>query len=150
MTEEFLASTFGTRRTTISPALFYSRSVSFQYSDLGTLWLLISVAVGDGAESKGTWDSIHVFEAKAVPGKAKFSYKLTSTVILNMVSSGETIGEMDLSGNMTRQSGGIFDVYAADLDSDREQDRERVDADHIANIGKLVEDLELDMRNLLR
>ncbi|CCX33595.1 F-actin-capping protein subunit beta [Pyronema domesticum] len=135
--------------------LYYDRGVSSVY-----LWnqenndfagvVLFKKSVGDGAESKGTWDSIHVFEAKAVPGKAKFSYKLTSTVILNMVSSGETIGEMDLSGNMTRQSGGIFDVYAADLDSDREQDRERVDADHIANIGKLVEDLELDMRNLLQ
>lgn len=43
---------------------------------------------------------------------------------------------MDLSGNMTRQ-------IEADLPVDD-------DTSHIANIGKLVEDMELKMRNLLQ
>ena len=46
------------------------------------------------------------------------------------------LGEMDLSGNMTRQ-----------IESDMPvQD----DSNHIVNVGKLVEDMELKMRNLLR
>lgn len=43
---------------------------------------------------------------------------------------------MDLSGNMTRQ-------IEADLPVED-------DTSHIANIGKLVEDMELKMRNLLQ
>lgn len=43
---------------------------------------------------------------------------------------------MDLSGNMTRQ-------VEADMAVDG-------DASHVANVGRLVEDMELKMRNLLR
>lgn len=53
-----------------------------------------------------------------------------------MVSSGETLGELDLSGNMTRQ-----------VEQDLQVDDE---SSHIANIGRLVEDMELKMRNLLQ
>jgi len=76
-----------------------------------------------------------VFEA--IDGSRTCHYKLTSTVILNMVSGGEDLGEMDLSGNMTRQ-----------VESDMTVDN--ADRDHISNIGKLVEEMELKMRNLLR
>ena len=63
-------------------------------------------------------------------------YKLTSTVILHLGTSNESLGEMDLSGNMTRQ-----------IEQDMPVDD---DNSHIVNIGKLVEDMELKMRNLLR
>ena len=63
-------------------------------------------------------------------------YKLTSTVILHLGTSNESLGEMDLSGNMTRQ---------IEQDMPVEDDNS-----HIVNIGKLVEDMELKMRNLLR
>lgn len=63
-------------------------------------------------------------------------YKLTSTVILHLSTGSEALGEMDLSGNMTRQ-----------IESDLPVDD---DTSHIANIGKLVEDMELKMRNLLQ
>jgi capping protein (actin filament) muscle Z-line, beta len=43
---------------------------------------------------------------------------------------------MNLSGNMTRQ-----------VESDMAVEN---DASHVANIGRLVEDMELKMRNLLR
>jgi capping protein beta len=43
---------------------------------------------------------------------------------------------MDLSGNMTRQ---------IELDLPVESD-----VSHVANVGRLVEDMELKMRNLLR
>ncbi|KAI9806869.1 MAG: F-actin-capping protein subunit beta [Piccolia ochrophora] len=73
-------------------------------------------------QSSGAWDSIHVFEATE---RARTShYKLTSTVILHL-SSGRA-GEMDLSGNMTRQ-------VEQDLAVDG-------DAAHIANVGKVSDD----------
>jgi capping protein beta len=95
---------------------------------------LTEAAVQSNAKSTGTWDSIHVFEAL---DRARIChYKLTSTVILNMVSSGDELGEMDLSGNMTRQ-----------VESDLVIDDE---GSHVVNIGRMVEDMEMKMRNLLQ
>ena len=65
-----------------------------------------------------------------------FHYALTSTVILHMANSGEALGEMDLSGSMVRK-------FESDLLVDN-------DDSHIMNIGKLVEDMELKIRTLLR
>jgi capping protein (actin filament) muscle Z-line, beta len=53
-----------------------------------------------------------------------------------MSTGSESLGHMDLSGNMTRQ-----------IESDLPVDD---DASHVANIGRLVEDMELKMRNLLQ
>jgi capping protein (actin filament) muscle Z-line, beta len=83
---------------------------------------------------KGTWDSIHVFEA--VDRSRIAHYKLTSTVILNLGSESGSLGELDLSGNMTRQT--EQDLTVENDDS------------HIPNIGRLVEEMELKMRSLLR
>jgi capping protein beta len=57
-------------------------------------------------------------------------------VILSLSTKGASLGEVDLSGNMTRQ-------VEQDLPVDN-------DEGHIANIGRLVEDMELKMRNLLQ
>lgn len=57
-------------------------------------------------------------------------------MILSLSAETDALGEMDLSGNMTRQ-----------IESDLPVDD---DTSHIANIGKLVEDMELKMRNLLQ
>ena len=97
--------------------------------------LLKKSAAGAAAKgSTGSWDSIHVLEVVERGRQSK--YKLTSTVILNLGSSGETLGELDLSGNMTRQ-------VEQDLPADG-------DEAHVCNIGRMVEDMELKMRNLLR
>jgi len=60
------------------------------------------------AEASGSWDSIHVFESSERGRQAH--YKLTSTIMLNMVTraandEGNTKrkGEIGLSGSMTRQ-----------------------------------------------
>ncbi|KAI2984908.1 hypothetical protein CBS147344_6678 [Aspergillus niger] len=96
--------------------------------------ILLKKGVTPGAKSSGEWDSIHVFEAT---DRARMShYKLTSTVILHLANETEALGEMDLSGNMTRQ---------VEVDLPVESD-----ASHVANVGRLVEDMELKMRNLLR
>ncbi len=84
--------------------------------------------------SEGGWDSIHVFEA--IDRARTAHYKLTSTVILHLRAANDALGDMDLSGNMTRQI---------------EQDMPvQNDGSHIVNVGKMVEDMELKMRNLLR
>lgn len=88
-------------------------------------------------KSEGGWDSIHVFEA--VDRGRMFHYKLTSTVILHLDTKGESLGQMDLSGNMTRQ-----------IEQDLPINGALGDQSHVVNVGKLVEDMELKMRNLLR
>jgi len=88
-----------------------------------------------GGGNGGQWDSIHVFECAE---RARTShYKLTSTVILHLGREDETLGEMSLAGNMTRQ-------VEADLAV------EGGDGGHVVNIGRLVEDMEIKMRNLLQ
>lgn len=91
-------------------------------------------AATPGGATEGVWDSIHVFEA--IERGRTTHYKLTSTVILSLSTAEGAIGNMDLSGNMTRQ-------VEQDLPVDS-------DESHIANIGRLVEDMELKMRNLLQ
>ena len=94
----------------------------------------MGVAATLKGKSEGGWDSIHVFES--IDRGRLAHYKLTSTVILRLSTSNEGLGDMDLSGNMTRQI---------------EQDMPVTDdASHVVNVGKLVEDMELKMRNLLR
>jgi capping protein (actin filament) muscle Z-line, beta len=66
-------------------------------------WVLLrkTIAVSPTGKSEGAWDSIHVFEA--IDRARTAHYKLTSTVILHLSTNSESLGEMDLSGNMTRQ-----------------------------------------------
>ncbi|KAJ9157793.1 F-actin-capping protein subunit beta [Pleurostoma richardsiae] len=96
--------------------------------------VLLKKAAPKGGASEGVWDSIHVFEASE-RGRTT-NYRLTSTVILSLSSTGPSLGELDLSGNMTRQVEQDLPVEGDD--------------GHIANIGRLVEDMELKMRNLLQ
>ena len=58
-------------------------------------------------------------------------------MILSLATASAALGDLDLSGNMTRQV---------------EQDLavEGGDDGHVANVGRLVEDMELKMRNLLQ
>ncbi|KAI5927702.1 F-actin capping protein [Camillea tinctor] len=118
--------------------LYYEGGVSSVYfwnldDGFAGVVLLKKVAT-PGSSSEGTWDSIHVFEAI---DRARFTqYNLTSTVILSLSSTSSGLGELDLSGNMTRQ-------VEMELPAESEEQQ-------IANIGKLVEDMELKMRNLLQ
>jgi len=101
------------------------------------------LAPASSAESTGSWDSIHVFEASERGRQAH--YKLTSTIMLNMVNKSKkqanegekkTSGEIGLSGSMTRQSEHDFPV----------QDP----TSHITNTGRIIEDMEIKMRGLLQ
>ena len=93
-----------------------------------------SSGAGTSKASSGAWDSIHVLEVVERGRSAR--YKLTSTVILSLGGAGEALGELALSGNMTRQ-----------VEMDMAVDG---DEGHVVNVGRMVEDMELKMRNLLR
>ncbi|MCJ1374777.1 F-actin-capping protein subunit beta [Loxospora ochrophaea] len=109
-------------------------SVYFWDLDDGFAGVVLLKKTTPKGKSEGGWDSIHVFEA--IDRARTAHYKLTSTVILHLGTSGETLGELDLSGNMTRQ---------IEQDMPVEDDNS-----HVVNVGKLVEDMELKMRNLLQ
>ncbi|ORX33436.1 F-actin-capping protein subunit beta [Kockovaella imperatae] len=100
---------------------------------------------GTSGAPTGSWDSLHVFECHERGRSAK--YKLTSTVMLSlgtqMPSKIEVKGledakgdsEVTLSGSMTRQAETDYPLPNA--------------AAHIPSIGRMVEDMEIKMRNLL-
>jgi len=83
---------------------------------------------------EGGWDSIHVFEA--LDRSRTAHYKLTSTIILHMNSNSTELGKMDLGGNMTRHVEQDFTIEDSNS--------------HIVNVGRMIEDMELKMRNLLQ
>ncbi|RUS20955.1 hypothetical protein BC937DRAFT_93976 [Endogone sp. FLAS-F59071] len=93
------------------------------------------LSVGEGVHKmKGAWDSIHVFEAQERARNGH--YKLTSTVMLYMLTNKGELGHMNLSGSMTRQTEQVFPVDEPSA--------------HIANVGRMVEEMELKTRSLLQ
>ncbi|KAI7883810.1 F-actin-capping protein subunit beta [Mucor mucedo] len=118
--------------------MYYEGGVSsvyaFEIDDKFAVVVLIK-KVGDGARRmKGAWDSIHVFEVQERGRNAQ--YKLTSTIMLYMITSNQDLGNLNLSGSMTRQIEQDFPVDDP--------------AAHIVNIGRMVEDMEMKMRNSLQ
>ena len=103
----------------------------------------VSGGVGGGGGGKGGWDSIHVLEVNESATKRNAHYKLTSTVILDLgLQASAAIDTLDLAGNLTRQT-------QQDLPLSGLRDAE-VEQGHIVNIGRMVEDMETRMRNLLQ
>ncbi|KAJ1978972.1 F-actin-capping protein subunit beta [Dimargaris verticillata] len=118
--------------------LYFEGGVSSVYLwdlDDGFAGAILIKKVNDSAKlMKGAWDSIHVVE---VCEKSRLAqYKLTSTVMLYTITTREDLGTMNLSGNMTRQE---------------EKDLPITDPfSHVANIGRMVEEMEIKMRNSLQ
>ena len=68
-------------------------------------WFHVSdIPEGGRFVKSGCWDSIHVTEAKPQADKSCV-YKLTTTVMLSMVVDRPELGQVNLSGNLTRQVG---------------------------------------------
>ncbi|CAL1262259.1 unnamed protein product [Larinioides sclopetarius] len=100
----------------------------------GFAGVILIKKAGDGSKKiKGCWDSIHVVEEKSSGRSAH--YKLTSTVMLWLQTNKSGSGTMNLGGSLTRQIESDSNVNEANP--------------HIANIGKLVEDMENKIRNTL-
>jgi capping protein beta len=84
-------------------------------------------------KGSGAWDSIHVIE---VIDRARTShYRMTSTVMLHLGSSSESLGNIDLGGNLVLQK--EFDLPVEN------------DNSHIINLGRMIEDTESSHRSLL-
>ncbi|WVR05458.1 hypothetical protein IAU60_002474 [Kwoniella sp. DSM 27419] len=115
---------------------------SKEMSFAGVVLMKKTLASSSEAETapQGSWDSLHVFECHERGRSAK--YKLTSTVMLVLdtktlanVDHGQGKGGVTLSGSMTRQNEVDYPLTNT--------------AGHIPNIGRMVEDMEIKMRNLL-
>lgn len=97
-------------------------------------FLIKKFVEGDRSVKNGIWDSIHVVEVRE-DGPTKASYKLTTTIMLHMEVEKAEVGDTVLSGSLTRQT----EVNSAVSEVKT----------HLANIGRMIEDLETDMRSNL-
>jgi len=86
-----------------------------------------------GQPMNGTWDSIHVVEVQDKGKNA--NYKLTSTVMLSIETDTSSTGKVNLSGSITRQATQSYPVDDVNP--------------HVANIGRMVEDIEIKIRQTL-
>ena len=118
--------------------------------------ILIKKAGDGSAKIKGCWDSIHVFEVQEKTTGRFAHYKLTSTVMLWLQTNKAASGTMNLGGSLTRQvSFTVIDKisqfpYLTFAFPQMEQDSPLSDSTpHIANIGKMVEDMETKIRTTL-
>jgi capping protein beta len=86
---------------------------------------------GKGME-KAWWNSTHVFEVSKDAGK-KYTYKLTTTVMISMKLVTDKIGNVDLSGLRNQQASKTVEVNA--------------EHGHVANMGKMAEEMDTMLRN---
>ncbi|CAH7682769.1 F-actin-capping protein subunit beta [Phakopsora pachyrhizi] len=104
--------------------------------------ILLKKSIEPSDRLSGSWDSIHVFETTE-RGRSAF-YKLTSTVMLHLVQSNKPgSDQLSLSGSMTRQFEQSFPLTTPSTPN-------TLSPTHLSNIGKLIEEMELKMRNLLK
>lgn len=119
--------------------MYFEGGVSSVYLwdlDHGFAGVILIKKAGDGSKKiKGCWDSIHVVEVNEKPSGRTAHYKLTSTAMLWLQTNKPGSGTMNLGGSLTRQ---------------KEEDSNLSEASpHIANIGRMVEDMENKIRNTL-
>ncbi|KAJ3778128.1 F-actin capping protein [Lentinula raphanica] len=111
----------------------------------GVVLLKKTMMPSASSEPSGSWDSIHVFETAERGRQAH--YKLTSTVMLQLTIQSDDRkaedkegwkreGEVTLGGSMTRQTEQDWPIHDS--------------SSHITNTGKMIEDMEIKMRNLLQ
>lgn len=122
--------------------LYYEGGVSSAY-----LWELedgfAGVVLFKKEVGEAGWDSIHVLEVAEKAGQRKAHYKLTSTVILDLGMKGKGgVDTLELAGNLTRQQQTELPLQGL---SDAQ-----IETSHVGNIGRLVEEMETKMRNLLQ
>jgi len=119
--------------------MYFEGGVSSVYLwdlDHGFAGVILIKKAGDGSKKiKGCWDSIHVVEVQEKSSGRNAHYKLTSTVMLWLQTNKQNSGTMNLGGSLTRQT---------ETDSTVSESNP-----HIANIGKMVEDMENKIRNTL-
>lgn len=98
-------------------------------------FLIKKVVSGDRFVREGSWDSIHIVEAIEDASGRTATYRLTTTVMLGMSVDRGDVGDTNLSGSLTRQT-----------EAERPLNAENT---HLSNIGRMIEDMEIDMRSNL-
>jgi len=123
---------------------YYETGVSSVYmwelgdSNFAGAFLIQKDVDADGM--KGTWNSINVVEAKRVGGSGQtvqYSYHLTATVLVTIESEKEEMGKINLSGSSS----------IANEKINCEISLEDAIQGHIGNLGPMIEEAELKMRN---
>ncbi|PSN39920.1 F-actin-capping protein subunit beta [Blattella germanica] len=119
--------------------MYFEGGVSSVYLwdlDHGFAGVILIKKAGDGSKKiKGCWDSIHVVEVQEKTSGRSAHYKLTSTAMLWLQTNKPGSGTMNLGGSLTRQVENDASVSEA--------------SPHIANIGRMVEEMENKIRNTL-
>lgn len=82
---------------------------------------------------------MHVFEVNTTGQKDSWNYKLTSTVLVSMPMKVKGLGDIDLSGSVTKQA-----QKTATLQSYADSKQS-----HLEYMGPMLEDLELDLRGTI-
>ncbi|KAK2175594.1 hypothetical protein NP493_720g00012 [Ridgeia piscesae] len=113
--------------------MYFEGGVSSVYLwdlDHGFAGVILIKKAGDGSKKiRGCWDSIHVIEVQEKSSGRSAHYKLTSTAMLWLQTNKEGSGTMNL--------GGSLDTSVSDS------------SPHIANMGRMIEDMENKIRNTL-
>lgn len=120
--------------TGVSSVYFFDTNEEEDDGSYGACFLIHKDVDAAKNLKKGWWDSIHVFDVTP-EGNGQFSYKLTTTVMVSMVLKSDGVGNVDLSGSMTQQ------------DTKRQPIKGNGERTHIMNLGKMLEDMELRIRN---
>lgn len=116
--------------------LFLGPSVASPFfASCSAAWLVKKeIPKGGRYVDGGCWDSISVIEVQPRPdGKAL--YKVTSSLMLTLRVTNDDVGEVDLSGNLTRQDHKEMEVGGHNS--------------HVTNMGQLVESMETALRGSL-
>lgn len=92
---------------------------------------------------KATWNSVHVVEVTPSSEGRTASYGMTTTISLIMEPNTASLatdgsGRTCISGSLTKRSDRVLSITTNGLDGA---------AEHIANIGKMIEDVEIEMRS---
>jgi capping protein beta len=115
-----------------SSAYFFNTDEAESSESFGACFLIHKEVAGVKGIASGWWDSIHVFEVNPA-GKDKFEYSLTTTVMVSMSQKSEKVDQVNLAGSLTQQKKSTLKVDKTTL--------------HIQNLGKMLEDMELKLRN---
>lgn len=119
----------------VSSVYFFETDEDSQEA-FGACFLIHKDVDAGKALDKGFWDSTHVFDVRPDPNnKDKFIYTMTTTVMVSMGLLNDKIGDVDLSGSMTKH-----ETQSLKLDKDDT---------HISNMGTMLEKMELRIRNTI-
>uniref|UniRef100_A0A060TE91 F-actin-capping protein subunit beta n=1 Tax=Blastobotrys adeninivorans TaxID=409370 RepID=A0A060TE91_BLAAD len=117
--------------------LYYEGGMSSVYlwdEDNGFAGVVLLKKGAEKTAHEGTWDAIHVFEVDTTSRKTA-TYRFTSTVILDLRSASANLGNLNLTGSLTRQTERTLPITD--------------ESSQVVNIGTIVEEVESKLRNLL-